>query len=381
MIDPTRRVIIGAVAASSLAALLRPSAAGAAAPATGKQAPGFYRYKVGGFECTSINDGALTYPISADYVTNVSKDQVIAAAEAAYFPKDMVVVPYNPQVINTGSKLLLIDTGWGPGVDPAVGQVPRNMAAAGIDPGTVDTVIVSHFHRDHINGLRKADGALAFPNAEIKVPAAEWAFWMSDDNMAKASGNMMQGNFANARKVFAGLADRVAKYEWGQEVVPGVTAIENSRSYSGAYIVCRAVRPCPRSHPVRCDQHSGPVRAPSRLARDVRCRAGSGVAHAPSVLRHGLGRKSADRGIPFPVPVAGTDREGRRRLPPGAVRLEPGPLDPLTRPGRDHPHRPARMRGHAHHFLCSWAWSGLVSMWAQPALVAQNSQARQVSVE
>jgi hypothetical protein len=173
MINPSRRAIIGAVAASSLAPLLRPSAADAAAPATGKQAPGFYRYNVGGFECTSINDGALTYPISADYVTNVSKDQVSAAAEAAYFPKDMVVVPYNPQVINTGSKLLLIDTGWGPGVDPAVGQVLRNMAAAGIDPGTVDTVIVSHFHRDHINGLRKADGALAFPNAEIKVPAPE----------------------------------------------------------------------------------------------------------------------------------------------------------------------------------------------------------------
>ena len=55
MIDPTRRAIIGAVAASSLAALLRPSAAGAAAPATGKQAPGFYRYKVGGFECNPVS--------------------------------------------------------------------------------------------------------------------------------------------------------------------------------------------------------------------------------------------------------------------------------------------------------------------------------------
>src|SRR6185312_8509318 len=85
-----------------------------AAPVIGKQAPGFYRYKVGSFECTSVNDGALTYPISNEYVANVSKDQVIAAAEAAYFPQNMVVCPYNPQVINTGSKLVLIDTGWGP---------------------------------------------------------------------------------------------------------------------------------------------------------------------------------------------------------------------------------------------------------------------------
>lgn len=202
------------------------SPAGAAAPVIGKQAPGFYRYKVGSFECTSLNDGALTYPISNEYVTNVSKDQVIAAAEAAYFPPNMVVCPYNPQVINTGSKLVLIDTGWGPGVDPAVGQVPRNMAAPGIDPDALDTVIISHFHRDHINGLRKADGGLAFPKAEIKVPTAEWAFWMSDDNMSKASGEMMQGNFANARKIFAGLMGRVTKYEWGQDVLPGITALE-----------------------------------------------------------------------------------------------------------------------------------------------------------
>lgn len=226
MTNLTRRDIIGGVAAGSLAPLLQPLAAGAAAPAIGKQAPGFYRYKVGSFECTSVNDGALTYPISNEYVTNVSKDQVIAAAEAAYFPKDMVVCPYNPQLINTGSKLVLIDTGWGPGVDFAVGQVLHNMAAAGIDSEAVDTVIISHFHRDHINGLRKADGGLAFPKAEIKVPAPEWAFWMSDDNRSKASGDMMQGNFANARKIFAGLADRVTKYEWGKEILPGITALE-----------------------------------------------------------------------------------------------------------------------------------------------------------
>ena len=91
----------------------------------GKQAPGFYRYKVGSFECTSLNDGALTYPISNEYVTNVSKDQVIAAAEAAYFPQNMVVCPYNPQVINTGSKLVLIDT-----IDPQMIPNLRNRSIA-----------------------------------------------------------------------------------------------------------------------------------------------------------------------------------------------------------------------------------------------------------
>jgi glyoxylase-like metal-dependent hydrolase (beta-lactamase superfamily II) len=47
-------------------------------------------------------------------------------------------------------------------------------------------VLISHLHGDHINGIKKPDGSLAFPNAEIKVPAEDWAFWMSDENMAKA---------------------------------------------------------------------------------------------------------------------------------------------------------------------------------------------------
>src|SRR3954467_2404387 len=131
MTNPTRRALIGGVAAGSLASLLRPSAAGAAAPAIGKQAPGYYRYKGGSFECTSVNGGDLAHPITNEYVSNVSKDQVIAAAEVAYFPQNMVVCPYNPQIINAGSKLVLIDTGWGAGVDPTVGQVLRQKAADG----------------------------------------------------------------------------------------------------------------------------------------------------------------------------------------------------------------------------------------------------------
>ena len=85
----------------------------AAAPAAGAQAPGFYRYKVGAYECTSINDGARSFPMPDKWVTNVTKEEALAAAEAAYMPKGMVTVPFNPQLINTGSKLVLIDCGNG----------------------------------------------------------------------------------------------------------------------------------------------------------------------------------------------------------------------------------------------------------------------------
>src|SRR5262245_21112258 len=189
MTDLSRRHVLGGAIAAGAAASLTPQFVGtparAAAPAAGRQAPAFYRTKVGDFEVTQFADGAVNRPIDG-YVVNIPREQALAAAEAAYMPKGMVTVPFNPIVVNTGSKLVLIDAGLGPGVGPAVGLLAANMAAAGIDPKSIDIVVLSHLHPDHINGIKDASGGLAFPNAEIKAPSADWAFWMSDDNMAKA---------------------------------------------------------------------------------------------------------------------------------------------------------------------------------------------------
>jgi glyoxylase-like metal-dependent hydrolase (beta-lactamase superfamily II) len=231
MIELNRRHMLAGAAAVGAATLSRlgPTSALAAVPQSGTQAPGFYRYKVGAYECTSINDGARTFPMPDKFVTNVPKDEALAAGEAAYMPKGMVTVPFNPQLINTGSKLVLIDTGNGvANLEPskgAVGRTLQNLAAAGVDPKSIDIVLLSHMHGDHINGIRAADGSIAFPNAEIMVPAKEWEFWTSEENAAKAQSEMMKNNFANMKKVFAGIESKVTKYEWGKEVAPGITSI------------------------------------------------------------------------------------------------------------------------------------------------------------
>jgi glyoxylase-like metal-dependent hydrolase (beta-lactamase superfamily II) len=224
-----RTMLLGAAtgAAAAIAPAFDTRSARAAAPVAGKQAPGIYRYKVGSFECTSVSDGARTFPMPDGFVRNVPKEQALAVAEAAYMPKGMITVPFNPQLINTGSKLVLIDSGIGAGVGPTVGLMAANLAAAGVDPNSVDMVIMSHLHPDHTNGIKAADGSLAFPNAEIKVPAQDWAFWMSDENAGKAANDMMKGYFANVRRVYGNVpAERVSKYEWGQEVAPGITAVD-----------------------------------------------------------------------------------------------------------------------------------------------------------
>ena len=157
---------------------------------------------------------------------NASKDEAIQAAAAAYMPDGKVTIPFSPMIVNTGSKLVAIDTGNGLGAFAAstgvVGQARSNMDAAGIDPKRIDTVIISHYHGDHIGGLKNADGSPAFPNAEIKVPAVEHAFWSDDSNASKANP-FNKAFFPTAKKMMDGL--KVTQYEAGKEVAPGITSI------------------------------------------------------------------------------------------------------------------------------------------------------------
>jgi glyoxylase-like metal-dependent hydrolase (beta-lactamase superfamily II) len=230
MTELSRRTLLAGAAAAALAPAVVSSPASAAAPAAGRQAPGFYRYTVGNFEITVVTDGVSRFPLPDDFVSNMRKDEVQAGLAAAHMSTEIFFNPYNPIVVNTGSRLVAIDTGTGEAnyaqSKGAAGQYLTNLAAAGIDAKTVDTVIISHYHGDHVNGLLRADNSLAFPNAEILVPADEHKFWMDDGEMSRAPKGRMETLFKNNRRVFAGeVTKRLRTYEWDREVVPGITAV------------------------------------------------------------------------------------------------------------------------------------------------------------
>ncbi len=263
MSELTRRTVLAGVATATSAAMVGSLSATtevrAAAPAAGKQAPGYYRYKIGDFEVTVVTDGKVVTPLSDTYVANAKKDQVNQVIAANYLPENSATHLYTPVVINTGSKLVVIDTGLGIGTfaqsKGAAGQFHANLAAAGIDPKTVDAVVISHFHGDHINGLLDAENKLAFPNAEIMVPAAEWKQWMDDSNMTKAAGTPAEGNYKNSRRVFGAFGNKVSQYDDGKELVPGIKAIATPGHTPGhmSYLVNSG----PRSMIVQSDITAG----------------------------------------------------------------------------------------------------------------------------
>ena len=226
-----RHVLTGAVAASAATALtpLANSPVSAAAPLATTQAPGWYRYNLGSYQITAVTDGRNTFKLPDTFVLNAKKDQVNEALLAAHMEKDMMSIPYTPIVINTGSKLVVMDTGTGEanferskGVG---GQFHSNLKASGIDRNAVDVVVISHFHGDHINGLLTPDGKPSFPNAEILVPAAEWKYFMDDGEMSRQTSDRMKGVFTGARTVFDKLNRKVTQYEAGKEVAPGITSV------------------------------------------------------------------------------------------------------------------------------------------------------------
>ena len=309
-----RAVLAGATVATALTPLAAVSSAQAAAPLAGKQTAGWYRYKVGNHEVTVVTDGQNTFPLPDTFVTNMKKDDVNVALATAYMEKDKMTIPYSPVVVNTGSKLVAIDTGTGEanferskGVG---GQYHANLKAAGIDRNAVDIVLISHFHGDHINGLLTPDNKPAFANAEILVPAPEWKYFMDDGEMSRQTTERMKGVFSNARRVFDALGRKVTPYESGKEVAPGITSVA-THGHTPTHVAHRRLRHRQGLRAGRRHQSSGAVRAQSGLARVLRPGRQDGRGNPPQGLRHAGRREAAGARLPLSVPVTCLRREER----------------------------------------------------------------------
>ena len=150
--------------------------------------------------------------------------QVNKALAAAFLPPNVLPITITALMVNTGSKLILIDTGSAGQITDTAGFMNANLEAAGVKPADIDTILISHFHPDHIDGIKTKDGDKVFPNAQIFVPEPEWTFWMDDGNQSRASGSVLK-YFRNARRIFRDIAGEVHRFKPGAELVPGIVSL------------------------------------------------------------------------------------------------------------------------------------------------------------
>ena len=210
-------------AALVLGQALAPSLAHADAPLQKAQVPGYYRQALGAFEVTALNDGQIQ--LDTKLLHHASPKQ-LQRQLAEHLRANPVPTSVNAYLVNTGGKLVLVDTGAATLFGPGLGQLLSSLKASGYSPEQVDAVLITHFHGDHVGGLASPDAKAVFPNATVYAAKAEADFWLSPEQTAKAP-EAMQGFFKMAQASLKPYVDanRLQTFSGDVELLPGVKAV------------------------------------------------------------------------------------------------------------------------------------------------------------
>ena len=211
-------------AVASLLLLLAPvSLPFAAAPQLKTSAPGYYRMMLGDFEVTALSDGTVDLTM-ADLLTNITAARIRSALAKQYL-KDPVEASVNAYLINTGSKLVLIDAGAGTFFGPTVGKLMANLKASGYQPEQIDEIYITHMHADHVGGL-VAGNQIAFPNAIVRADQREADLWLSKAQMEAApkdAKQVFEGAMASINPYVT--AGKFKPFNGNTDLTPGIRAM------------------------------------------------------------------------------------------------------------------------------------------------------------
>jgi glyoxylase-like metal-dependent hydrolase (beta-lactamase superfamily II) len=184
------------------------------------QAP--YSFKQGDLEVTVVSDGSLRMPMNL-VSPDASAEQLAEIAKRLGWTSGNAEPAANPVLIRSANEVVLFDTGSGK--SETAGQLLGSLNAVGIEPAHVTKIVFTHGHPDHIWGTTLDDGALVFPNAAYYVGGTEWNFWTAPDLAGKVPEQMIQV-VNGAQKNFSAVKDRVTMIKGGDEVIPGVKALD-----------------------------------------------------------------------------------------------------------------------------------------------------------
>ncbi len=181
----------------------------------------FHRFQIGTMNATIVSDGPLTLPRPARIFTGPDETAIDAALQPAARAADNVRVEQNCLLLEAGGKRVLFDNGMGTSklFGRHSGQLLGSLAEAGIDPGSIAALVLTHAHSDHCWGTMRDDGVPNYPNATVYMAEAELAFWQSDP-----PGERRERSLAGVRKHLLPLRERIRLLRDSEEFLPGVQA-------------------------------------------------------------------------------------------------------------------------------------------------------------
>ena len=196
------------LARAAVAAAVGLTLAGGALAQPGPAPGAAESFKVGRVQVTALQDAGFTLANDGKvFGLNATPEEVGKVLAAAGAPTDKISLSVDALMVRTGGRVVLIDTGLGPG---AHGALPESLAKAGVTPEDVTDVLITHAHGDHIGGLVGADGKPAFPKAKVRMSANEWA-WLQTQPRSKP--------------VVEAISAQVQAFEPGEEILPGITPV------------------------------------------------------------------------------------------------------------------------------------------------------------
>jgi glyoxylase-like metal-dependent hydrolase (beta-lactamase superfamily II) len=204
------------------AILLGSATALATGPQVKTQVPGWFRMMMGDYEVTALNDGYLEF--DTKLIQHANQKKIVQGMRDSFIKeKDSIPTSINAFLVNTGTKLVLIDSGAGNVFGPTLGHLIENLEASGYTPSQVDLVLLTHLHGDHANGVVTPEGKMAFPNAIVMTTGPEESFWLDHGHAAHPPKGLEPFfQMANADVAPYQKAGRYKTFLPDSEIIPGI---------------------------------------------------------------------------------------------------------------------------------------------------------------